>query len=780
LLGVTPIVPRQGLPLAASLTIAAAGVAAGAVAARPPEAVRLVDHRRGLAGPWRVKGYLLTDPQSMAPNAGLDLAVEAIWVDGGWRRWPLRVRTTVYEPPVSGLWSAGDGFEAFLALRADRPPRNPGVPPRAELRASGVDLRSSLKSFRQLRRRPSGLAGGLRAFLAPARDAIRRASVSLFAGEGPYVRALILGERGDIPAPVMERFARTGLVHLLAISGLHVGLVVGIAFFALGATGLARPHAAAVCVAALPLLNALVVPRPAVQRASLMAAAVLTGIASGRRTAPLNGLAIASIVLAMADPWTTRDLGFQLSTAATAAILLAAVPGTPGGAEDAGGRDAARARGARRVLRAVACRAGDGLGISCAAQLGVTPILAAATLRLPWTAAVLNIVAVPLLGTVLALILVTLAVAALGLVELARWPAAAAIGGLQGLRSLAALADRPGAALAVSAAILPLLVAAGAVGIGLAAVARLGFPSPGRAAARRSAPIAACGLLLAFAGLLGAPRDDVDAAPVPPLRLIAFDIGQGDSLLVETPGRETVLIDTGGSPVSNFDPGPTILAPALRARGVRALDVAISHFHADHAGGLAGLARELPVDEIWMASPPPPSHPGLDASAATRLALTAGHERRAGPCLWKVLHPPAIWSAAGANDLSLVLLLRCGRRALLLTGDSEAAAERAWARPGLMPEAGVLKVPHHGSRTSSGPPLLEAVGSRHALISVGWKNRFGHPHEEVLESYRRRQIAVYRTDRDGAVSFELGSRIRVRGERWTAGRGRYSVGGWLP
>jgi competence protein ComEC len=139
-----------------------------------------------------------------------------------------------------------------------------------------------------------------------------------------------------------------------------------------------------------------------------------------------------------------------------------------------------------------------------------------------------------------------------------------------------------------------------------------------------------------------------------------------------------------------------------------------------------------------------------------------------------------MWSAAGANDLSLVLLLRCGRRALLLTGDSEAPAERAWARPGLMPVAGVVKVPHHGSRTSSGPPLLEAVSSRHALISVGWKNRFGHPHEEVLESYRRRQIAVYRTDRDGAVSFELGSRIRVRGERWTAGRGRYSVGGWLP
>jgi len=783
LLGLTPIVPRPGPPLAASLAIAAAGVAAGAVAARPPEAVRLVDHRRGLAGPWRVKGYLLTDPQSMAPNAGLDLAVEAIWVDGGWRRWPLRVRTAVYEPAVSGLWSAGDGFETFLTLRADRPPRNPGVPPRAELRASGVDLRSSLKSFRQLRRRPSESAGGLRALLAPARDAIRRDSVSLFAGEGPYVRALILGERGDIPAPVMERFARTGLVHLLAISGLHVGLVVGIAFLALGAAGLPRPHAAAVCVAALPLLNALVVPRPAVQRASLMAAAVLAGIVSGRRTAPLNGLAIASIVLAMADPWTTRDLGFQLSTAATAAILLAAVPGAPSPAEDAGGRDPARARGARRLLRAVAGRAGDGLGISCAAQLGVTPILATATLRLPWTAAALNIVAVPLLGTVLALVLVTLAAAALGPAELARWPAAAAIGGLQGLRSLAALADRPGAALAVSAAALPLLVAAGAAGIGLAAVARFGFRSPVRGAPRRSAPIAACGLLLAFAGLLGGPRHDTAAAPVPPLRLTAFDIGQGDSLLVETPGRETVLVDTGGSPLSSFDPGATILAPALRARGVRALDVTISHFDADHAGGLAGLSRELPVDEIWMASPPPPSHPGLDASHATRVALTAGHQRRAGPCLWKVLHPPAVWSAAGAagaNDLSLVLLLRCGRRALLLTGDSEAAAERAWARPGLMPGAGVLKVPHHGSRTSSGPPLLEAVGSRHALISVGWENRFGHPHEEVLESYRRRQIAVYRTDRDGAVSFELGSRIRVGGERWTAGRGRYSVGGWLP
>ncbi len=123
-------------------------------------------------------------------------------------------------------------------------------------------------------------------------------------------------------------------------------------------------------------------------------------------------------------------------------------------------------------------------------------------------------------------------------------------------------------------------------------------------------------------------------------------------------------------------------------------------------------------------------------------------------------------------------LLECPEARLLLTGDTEQEAESVWTRRVPRARRTVLKVPHHGSATSSTDSLLDAAGARHAVISVGWNNRFGLPSPAVLERYRSRQIAVYRTDRDGAVTVTWSRRILVRGERWTGGRGRYRVGGW--
>ena len=271
-----------------------------------------------------------------------------------------------------------------------------------------------------------------------------------------------------------------------------------------------------------------------------------------------------------------------------------------------------------------------------------------------------------------------------------------------------------------------------------------------------------------------------------PLRFVAFDIGQGDALLVET-GRSTTLIDTGGSPGSSYDPGVSLLAPALRARGVTQLDaIAITHMHADHVGGLVGVLSEMPAAEIWIPDVAVAINDGRLAAARPDQqvrALASGYSRHRGACTWQVMHPPATESPtalpADANDNSLVMSLACGNRRVLLTGDSENAAEQRYAAR-LAPAPGtVLKSPHHGSRTSSGASLLDAATSRHVVISVGWRNRFGHPDAKVLERYRSRGMAVYRTDRDGAVTLTLGPRIRARGERWTSGRGRWRKGGWL-
>jgi competence protein ComEC len=758
-----PFRSRRIAACMALLGILGAGFACGRRAARPPAAAVLADHPRGATGPWLVRGRLLGDPQPLSAAWRVDLGLGAIRVDGVWHDWPLRVRTTVYDLRREVAWHKGDGFEAFLALRSPRPARNPLVAAGAPLMASGADVRSSLKSFRQMRRRRP--AGAISRITSAGRSAVRRAIARRFAEDAPLVDALLLGERGEVPAATTQALARTGLVHLIAISGLHVGVIVTALFALLRLSGLARPHAALACACALPLLYAMVVPRPSVARACLMAAAVLLGIATGRRTSAINGLAVATLALTATDPWVARSIGFQLSTAATGAILLCA-------------RRARRGRPARRLL-------GTALVYSCAAQLGVAHILATSSYRLPLAAVPLNLAAVPLMATAVVTAMATLLLDTVGATAIGDLTGTAAITALGGLRSLAFYADRHVAALAMPARagvwVLPASMSLLVLLASPTSCARL-------AGKRRTTRLRlASGLAaMVFSALLLAARRPPPGPPAGAFRLVSFDIGQGDALLVET-HSSTVLVDTGGSPVSSFDTGTVLLAPALRARGVTRLDaVAITHLHADHAGGLRGLLAEIPAGAVWTSSFSLRSAAAVRLQAAVRatrtLSLAAGHRRTTGDCAWRTLHPPPgapIDGSEISNDGSLVLAIRCGRRALLLTGDTEAAAEARYAAASTLPSGGVLKSPHHGSATSSTPALLDALTPRHVVISVGWRNRFGLPKDSVLERYRSRQMAVYRTDRDGAVTVAAGVRIRVRGERWAAGRGRNIVGGWL-
>ena len=750
----------------ALLAILGAGFACGRRAARPPAAALLADHPRGAAGPWLVRGRLLGDPQPLGEAWRVDLGLGAIRVDGVWRDWPLRVRTTVYDDRREVGWQKGDGFEVFLALRSPRPARNPLVAAGASLRASGADVRSSLKSFRQMRRRRS--AGGIARITSSARAAVRAATGRRFADDAPLVDALLLGERGEIPVEMTQALARTGLVHLIAISGLHVGVIITALFALLRLSGLARPLAALACAAALPLLYGMVVPRPSVARACLMAAAVLLGISSGRRTAAINGLALATLTLTAIDPWVTRSLGFQLSTAATGAILMCARPT----------RLAHPTRPARRLL----CTA---LISSCAAQLGVAPILAASSYRLPLAAVPLNLAAVPLMAGAVVTAMATLLADALGATAIGNLTGTVASIALGGLRSLAFYADRQVDALTIPARAGVWVLPASLSLLVLLASARSSTELGGKRCTtplRRASGLAAT----VFCVLLLAARCPPPGPPDGTFRLLSFDIGQGDALLLET-SSSTVLVDTGGSPVSNFDTGNRLLAPALRARGVTRLDaVAITHLHADHAGGLRGLLAEIPAGAVWTSSFSPESAAGVRLLAAARstriLSLAAGHQRTMGDCAWRTLHPQPGAPVDGSeisNDGSLVLSIRCGGRTILLTGDAEAGAEARYTAASTLPSGAVLKSPHHGSATSSTPALLDALTPRHVIISVGWRNRFGLPKNSVLERYRSRQIAVYRTDRDGAVTVTAGARIRVHGERWTAGQGRHVVGGWL-
>ena len=245
------------------------------------------------------------------------------------------------------------------------------------------------------------------------------------------------------------------------------------------------------------------------------------------------------------------------------------------------------------------------------------------------------------------------------------------------------------------------------------------------------------------------------------LELTAIDVGQGDSLLVVLPRGETMLIDGGGRLVygrqhkSNLDIGEDVVSPYLWSRGIRRIDIMVAtHSHQDHIGGLGAIMANFRPKELWTGANPPAEL----LEEARRLGIPAAEKHPASPlersgAILEVLAPVGGYSAekVGNND-SLVLRISYGSRSFLLTGDMERGIESQLLASGTNLHADVLKVGHHGSRTSSTPAFLEAVSPSVALISAGYENSFGHPHPDVLGRLSARHAAVLRTDLDGLVT----------------------------
>jgi competence protein ComEC len=257
-----------------------------------------------------------------------------------------------------------------------------------------------------------------------------------------------------------------------------------------------------------------------------------------------------------------------------------------------------------------------------------------------------------------------------------------------------------------------------------------------------------------------------------------LDVGQGDAAVLEMPGDRVALIDGGGTYDGSFDPGERVVEPFLRARGITRLDlVVLSHPHPDHLGGLHRVLGRFAVGELWTSGDDGknPEYGRLLAAAAARGVATPVPSRRrlggggGGGVVWEPLGPfsgdrtgERIGAPEGVsvNDASLVVRVAYAGRSLLFTGDIEGDGEGELAgRTALGADVGadVLKVPHHGSRTSSSDELLEAVRPWMAVMSLGWQNRFHFPASEVLDRYRDRGIPVLRTDLHGAVTVTVGA-----------------------
>jgi competence protein ComEC len=577
--------------------------------------------------------------------------------------------------------------------------------------------------------------------------------------EAGLARALTLGQgRAVLPAARLA-FRRTGTAHLLAVSGLHLSfatmIALGVLSFCLARIPwLARrfdtgKFAAAGAIAAAGAYACLSGGNLPATRAFVMLAAVLSGRLCHRPASSSSGLALASSSLLLHDPTSLCEPSFQLSFGAAAALVFfLAKRSTDDESEP-------RPAGMRaRVLEALA----QLVRVSLAATAVTTPIALWHFRELSLVAVPVNLIAVPIASLVLVPGLLICCV----LVPI--WPAAAVLltrccGALVGLFTdcLEALSQGSIAIAEPGPAVIACAVTA-------CAAAALVAIWPRRSSALvLGLACGACGLSIILS---------TDKPPQDALVLDALDVGHGDSLLLTLPSGEHLLVDTGGSRDPAYDTGERIVVPALRSLGVSSLAaLVLTHEDHDHVGGARAVLRGFSLLQLWHNGA---AFPGDAQAAAVAAANSSGTLVKAPPSLCglhrignatiTVLHPCDVPTIdQGGNDRSLVLLVEHEASRLLLLGDIGAQVERDLVSRGLVPPVDVLKVAHHGSKTSTSDELLEAASPRYALVSEPrHEGRIGL-HRDTAQRLESAGAILLSTGKRGALRIVLDGRgIAVR------------------
>jgi len=577
------------------------------------------------------------------------------------------------------------------------------------------------------------------------RNWLSRTTTHLYGSRAGLVDALLVGGRGGIDPALNAAFARSGLVHLLSISGFHVGVIFGWAVFLLRGARVRRESSAALAALLVVLyVSFLGWPAPA-GRAALLCVLVAWSTARQRQPAAGPLLALTCLVATLLDPWAIFDLGGWLSIAALQGAMTFS-------------RWSDRALGGHAASRM--------LFASVGATLCTAPLTAAALGSVALAGILLNFAAIPLAAVAVPAVLasVVLAPVAKPMAE------ALASGGGLGLAGIEALA-RAGSALpfgaftspAGPAAALPWLVLLGVVlwMIGRRNTAR-------RAALRLAWAVGALGTVALFP-----VRAFVLPHEGPGLSLHFLSVGQGDAALIRTPAGRWILVDAG--PASRErDAGRDVVLPFLIRHGVRRLAAfVLSHAHLDHIGGAPAVLDEIPAEVILDPAEPvdePHYLSLLDLAGARGMRWQPA---RAGDSLvvdgvrLTVLHPDTAWAGwrADLNDDSIVLLVRFGRFEAVLAGDLGVRAESLLA--GRIGRVDLLKVGHHGSAGSSGAPWLAELLPRAAVVSVG-ANRYGHPAATALARLADAGAEIWRTDREGSIRVTVQeTTMVVRGRRTT-------------
>ncbi len=694
---------------------------------------------------WRVVACVEEPPRREA-----DAPVTVLRVIAASPPLARNARVRVRLPP-GAIAEWGDTLEVLARLDRPAGPRVPGGHD-ARITARAADLVATGRAYSARVRPARGLA------VAPVRLAmrVRRAGEGALARElSPSARELaaplLFGDRGGMATDTEAALRASGLVHLLALSGLHVTWLAAAArgvVALLGGGVLARALGGALAASAYALVAG---PIPSLARA--VVAESLVALARGRQRAsePLHVLGLAALLLLAWQPQWAHDLGFQLSCVATFGLVALGSP-------------LARAcEGAPRAWRAVWAP----LAVTLGAQLAALPWLCARFHAVPWASFAANLVAVPLSEG----LLVAAALGAAGDVLLpgagrvwlaACEPLAFALHAL-----VHALGAWPGALLATGPS--SWIPWGAALATALLAV---GLDPPRALDERRSAfdwrgSALVWGTVVLACTVFGLAGVRPLAPPAGHWWLVVLDVGQGDAIAVGTE-RGWWLVDTGPrSP--RWDAGEGTLLPFFRWAGVRTLEaVVVTHDDGDHTGGAAALRRGIPV-RAWFGAAPLADVPG--ACARLGLAPLARGDMLALPPTVRVLWPPrdsapdAAVARRGDNAASLVLELGTGAGRVLLTADADSLIEvelRSTPAPAL------LKAGHHGSGSSSGAVALARIRPGRVALSCGALNPYGHPHAGALARLAANGARVDRTDLEGSLWYEV-SALGVRRLDWRAG-----------
>jgi competence protein ComEC len=750
--------------------------------------------------PLRWRGVLREDPERLPWGVRFDVDLDAVVasgqnviVSGG-----LRASYFGELPSEMPALRAGNRIELIALGRLPRNFQNPGAfDYRSQLARQNIYLTATIRNVLLVKKLDDGKPS-LWHHLARVRGRLLERADALF-GSSPQqaavLRAMLLGDRSFVDNEIADAFRKTSSYHVLVIAGLHVAALAGFVVWVCARLRLRRVVSSVATVAALGAYLAIVQDRPPILRATLMAAAYLLARAFFRRLDILQSAALAGLLILFFHPSELVDPSFQLSFLAVAAIGGIALPWLERSAEPLRHalqhisditRDPAyipKLVQLRLDLRTLSTTMGtklpswlkkrseglvtlplktgillwETLVISFVIQLALMPRLVDEFHRVGIVGPIANIPAVLLTGIIVPLGFTALAVSFL---SAAAGHAIARIAGLAVtllLRGVTWFAgSRIGNFRVPSFSIWLLLAFFGALVL-LSFAARIQM--------RRTQWAAGVAVAICAAMVFIHP---IPARHMPgQLEFTMLDVGQGDSLFLAAPDGHTMLVDGGGGPgalriggvKTRFDIGEEVVSRYLWSRGLTHLDViALTHAHEDHLEGLIAVEQNFNVSELWV---------GHDVSSHLYQQLLSIAKYRGTKIIhlesgktfdWGPLHGTVLWPDTTSevlqttNDDSLVIRLEYGKESLLLTGDIEKPVERALAGEGLTLASQFLKVPHHGSASSTTDALLERVHPKIAAISVGEHNPFNHPSPATIARLQAAGVKVFRTDRDGAIT----------------------------